>query len=292
MFANLGYFFKEAYRDTAQRPVAVIFSLISIALLLLFTAFVFAGGEQLQWLVNQLGREAAIMVFLRDDLTLTQRAQLQEKLQSLEGVTTISFVSEEEALAKMEDILGKHSTELTAKAGFNPFLSYFEVGVVPEEGLGVAGRAEVLPGVDSVRDNRQTMERLTRLTLVIRLGAIFTLLFVGLVMMITISHIIHLGLMAREEEMEIYRLLGAGPLFAAMPFLLQGLLLGFAGGLVSFLATLVVFPALGAKLHTALPFLPLQGGMELALAVGPILLLTGTLFGLCGSLLAQYQARS
>ncbi len=291
MFTNLGYFFKEAWNDIVHRPVAILFSLISIALLLFFTAFIFAGGEQLQWLVGQLGQEAAVTVFLQEDVARSQRDSLEEELQQLSGVTTIRFVSKEQALEEMEDILGEHSSELAATAGFNPFLGYFEVGVLPEEGVEVAVQAEKLPGVDSVRDNRQTLERLTRLTLVMRLGAIFALLFVGVVMMITISHIIHLGLMAREEEMEIYRLLGAGPWFAALPFLLQGTLLGFSGGLVSFLAAVVTFPILISKLHSALPFLPLQPGMGVALAVGPVLIATGTIFGLSGSLLAQYQAR-
>lgn len=291
MFANLGYFFQEAWNDTVHRPTAILFSLISIALLLLFVSLIFAGGEQLQWLVGQLGREAAIAVFLEEDVTSAQRDSLREELQHLEGVTHLRFVSKEEAQEQMEGVLGQHSSQLTATAGFNPFLSYYEVGVLPAEGVEVAVQAEKLPGVDSVRDNRQTLERLTRLTLVMRLGAVFTLLFVGVVMMITISHIIHLGLMAREEEMEVYRLLGAGPWFAAMPFLLQGSLLGFSGGLVSFLTTVAAFPILISKLHSALPFLPLQTGMGVALAIGPILITTGTVFGLCGSLLAYYQTR-
>lgn len=291
MFSNLGYFLHEAWNDTVHRPAAIIFSLISIALLLLFAAFIFAGGEQLQWLVDQLGQEAAVTVFLREDVSPTEGELLREELQRLKGVTTILYVSQEQALEQMEGVLGEHSSGLAATTGFNPFLSYFEVGVLPEKGLEVAAQAEKLPGVDSVRDNRQTLERLTRLTLVIRLGAVFALLFVGVVMMITISHIIHLGLMAREEEMELYRLLGAGPWFAAMPFLLQGSLLGFSGGIVSFLTTVVTFPILISKLQGALPFLPLQTGMGVALAIGPILIATGTVFGLWGSFLAQHQAR-
>ena len=262
--------------------------LISIALLLFLLLLSLPVGNSCN-VVGQLGQEAAVTVFCRK-MWPEPKDSLEEE-QQLSGVTTIRFVSKEQALEEMEDILGEHSSELAATAGFNPFLGYFEVGVLPEEGVEVAVQAEKLPGVDSVRDNRQTLERLTRLTLVMRLGAVFALLFVGVVMMITISHIIHLGLMAREEEMEIYRLLGAGPWFAALPFLLQGTLLGFSGGLVSFLAAVVTFPILISKLHSALPFLPLQPGMGVALAVGPVLIATGTIFGLSGSLLAQYQAR-
>ncbi|HHY37062.1 MAG TPA: hypothetical protein GX518_05155 [Firmicutes bacterium] len=290
MFTNLGYFFAEAWRDAKNRPVAVIFSLVSITLLLLFAAFVFAGGEEVQWLVGQLGEETAVTVFLKEDVTGEQVAVLEEKLAALEGVTAIRFVSQEEALEEMNKVLGSHSAELAALAGFNPFLSYFEVGVRPEQGLAVARQAENLPGVDGVRDSRQTMERLTRLSTVLRLGALFTLIFVGVVMMITISHIVHLGLLAREEEMEIYRLLGAGPWFAVMPFLLQGSLLGLAGGMLAFLLSLLFFPLLFSRLLAALPFLPLRPGVEVALAVGPVLVVTGLLFGLCGSLLAQSHA--
>lgn len=291
MFTNLGYFFAEAWWDAKNRPVAVIFSLVSITLLLLFAAFVFAGGEEVQWLVGQLGEETAVTVFLKEDVTGEQVAVLEEKLAALEGVTAIRFVSQEEALEEMNKVLGSYSAELAALAGFNPFLSYFEVGVRPEQGPAVARQAEDLPGVDGVRDSRQTMERLSRLSTVLRLGALLTLIFVGVVMMITISHIVHLGLMAREEEMEIYRLLGAGPWFALMPFLLQGSLLGLAGGVLAFLLALLFFPLLFSRLLAALPFLPLRPGVEVALAVGPVLVVTGLLFGLCGSLLAQSHAR-
>lgn len=291
MFTNLGYFLAEAWRDARSRPVAVIFSLVSITLLLLFAAFVFAGGEEVQWLVAQLGEEAAVTVFLKEDVTAAQAEVLGEKLQGLDGVTAVRFISQEEALEEMNIVLGSYSAELAALTGFNPFLSYFEVRVRPEQGLDVARQAEKFSGVDGVRDSRQTMERLTRLSTVLRLGALFTLIFVGIVMMITISHIVHLGLMAREEEMEIYRLLGAGPWFAVMPFLLQGSLLGLAGGLMSFLSALLSFPFLFSRLQAALPFLPLRPGVAVALAVSPLLVVTGLLFGLCGSLLAQSHSR-
>ncbi|MGB3932225.1 MAG: hypothetical protein WBL73_00765, partial [bacterium] len=60
---------------------------------------------------------------------------------------------------------------------------------------------------------------------------------------------------------------------------------------LAFLLALLFFPLLFSRLLAALPFLPLRPGVEVALAVGPVLVVTGLLFGLCGSLLAQSHAR-
>ena len=291
MLSNMGYFTAEAWRDAKRRPVVMFLSVFSIALLLFFASAVYAGGSELQWLLSQLRQDALITVFLAEDVSVEDRELVKEQLQDSDGVTGINYIAEEKAMAQMQDVLGEHGSNLVEMVGFNPFLSYFEVGVEPEAGVDIIEAIQGFPGVESVRDNRLTLERLTQLTRVMDFAVVVTLFFVGAVMLITISHIVYLGLMAREIEMEVYRLLGAGRWFAVMPFLLQGAFLGLLGGVFSAVLAIITFPVVVGNLQASLPFLPLLGGKQLAYEISPLIIIIGFVFGLSGSILAQSQYR-
>lgn len=286
MGQNLGFFVSEAWRDFRRRFFSHLVSVFSIALLLLFLALLLSVGAQLQSMVELLRSEAEISLFLKDDVTEKEMAELSATLSKWEGVTGVHIVSQEEALGRMNNILGAKKDSLAAFEGFNPFMAYLEVSVMPEKAGEISRNASHLPFVDGVRDNQQTLDKLVRLTATLRVAEWITACFVGIIMMIVVSHLVNLAIVARREEMEIYRLLGAGEGFVVMPFVLQGGFMGLAGGVLAFLHTLLLFPFLFTRLQGALPFLPMVSGFSVAVTIGPLIVGLGLLFGLLGSLMA------
>jgi len=183
----------------------------------------------------------------------------------------------------MQELLDTEAGLLQAFDGFNPFASFFEVRVVPEQAAQVAEAAASLPGVERVRDNKEVLSRLVSLTWAVKwVGAVVTIA-VGVVVMVVISNIVRLGIYSRREEIEIIKLLGASEWFVATPFILEGTIIGGLGGLISILTLLGLYPGLYALLHRSLPFVPFIHWSATLKPLSLIVVALGICFGGLGS---------
>ncbi len=113
----------------------------------------------------------------------------------------------------------------------------------------------------------------------------FGTLIIALAMVIIISNTLRMTLLARADEVQLMRLLGAGEWFVRMPFLLEGGLLGAGAGLLAWLLLWPPLMAVGDWLA--------QLNAEVSgLALMPPLLLGGALLGWLGALLATTRMAS
>jgi len=113
----------------------------------------------------------------------------------------------------------------------------------------------------------------------------FGTLIIALAMVIIISNTLRMTLLARADEVQLMRLLGAGEWFVRMPFLLEGGLLGAGAGL---LAWLLLWPPLIAVAEWLVQLNAEVSGFTLLLP----LLLGGALLGWLGALLATTRMAS
>ncbi|MEW5936154.1 MAG: permease-like cell division protein FtsX, partial [Bacillota bacterium] len=107
-------------------------------------------------------------------------AKLEEQIRNLEGVTSVRFVSKQEALERMRQSFGERAAILEAVDDINPLPDSFEVQVArPEQVAPVAEAIAAMPGVAKVDYKRDTVEKLFRLTAVLRgLGVVVAVLLV------------------------------------------------------------------------------------------------------------------
>ncbi|MDI6824308.1 MAG: permease-like cell division protein FtsX [Bacillota bacterium] len=211
-------------------------------------------------------------------------AKLEEQIRNLEGVTTVRFVSKQEALERMRESFGERAAILEAVDDINPLPDSFEVQVArPEQVAPVAEAIAAMPGVAKVDYKRDTVDKLFRLTAVVRgLGVVVAVLLV-LGSTVVISNAIRLTVFARRREVAIMKLVGATDWFIRWPFVLEGLALGVGG------AALAVGALAGAYWWAAgiaartLPFLVLVEPEQVVRLTWAPLLGLGAVVGSLGS---------
>lgn len=113
----------------------------------------------------------------------------------------------------------------------------------------------------------------------------FGTLVIGLAMVIVVSNTLRMILLARADEVQLMRLLGAGEWFVRMPFLLEG---GLLGGMAGGLAWLLLWPPLLAVAGWLQQMQAEVSGMLLL----PPMLFGGLLLGALGALLATARLAS
>jgi len=98
--------------------------------------------------------------------------------------------------------------------------------------------------VERVLGQQTGIDRLVELTAQLRNLGFIVLSFVALTVLLIVVNGIRMALMARAQEIEIMRLVGASDRYVRWPFILEGVFIGLAGAIVTLLLLLIASPAI------------------------------------------------
>ena len=202
-----------------------------------------------------------------------------------QAVQDVEYVSEDQALERARRELVEFR-DAYRDLQVNPLPASLEIRLKDgyRNASAVASVAERLKGfsfVDDVRYGRDWVERLDRLrNLTGIVGLVVGLAFASVAVVI-IGVTIRLTILQRAREINIMRLVGATNNFIRGPFLLEGALKGFLGGLLS-----LVLCYAGYRLFTGSGTASLSGLVFFGPDLMLLLVVFGVLIGLGGSLVS------
>jgi cell division transport system permease protein len=294
LFRALSYFFQEALTSLWRSRLINALSIGTIAVSLFVLGAFLTVASNLNEVVNRWTQKIQVTFFLQDGLEAKVERSLEDRLRGDPAVDVIEYVSRDEALRRFRGLF-KDLRDLPEDLGENPFPASIEVTLrpdhhSPEEVERLVHAHERAPGVEEVQYDLLWIQRLTTAVKLVRgvggiLGGILTLAGI-----FTISNVIKLTVYARQDELDIMRLVGATQAYVGGPFVVEGMILGGLGGLLSVGLLWAAFhfftqDALHASdlLGRAVVFLP----RELCWAV----VLGGMLVGVVGSIVSLGRSK-
>ncbi len=233
----VAYFFEEALVSLWRSRLINALSVGTIAVsLFVLGAFLTVAGN-LSEVVQRWTQKVAVTFYLEDGLEDRIRESLFNRLKEDPAVDSLAIVSRDEALARFRSLFRDLRT-LPEDLGENPFPASLEVTLKAgrqsaEEVQRLVHAFENAPGVEEVQYDLLWIQRLaTAVRLVRGVGA-----FLGGILVLagvfTISNVIRLTVYARQDELDIMRLVGATRAYIMGPFVVEGMVQGGLGGLVS-----------------------------------------------------------
>jgi cell division transport system permease protein len=239
---RLIFFFQEALRalkrNGAPSVAAIVTTVVTVVLLgMLIPIFQTAQGKS-----DEVRDQLNVQYELYDDATKAEIATLKQKLEGIPHVAQVTFVSKDDALATLKGEL-KDKT-IVEELHTNPLPNSFEVKADDAANL-ASIRAAVYPNgpkgqpfsaiIVKEFDRQQSSEKIEQVTsaLKIVLTVITALLILASLMLV--GNTIRLSIYTRRREVEVMRLVGATRWFIRWPFMIEGVVVGFAGGLVAIL---------------------------------------------------------
>ncbi len=284
----LSYFFDEALTSLWRSRLVNAVSVGTIAVSLFVLGAFLTVASRLGDVVSRWTEKVQLIVYLDDRIEPRVLASLEDRLRQDAAVDALERVSREQALARFRELF-RDLSSLPEDLGENPFPASLEVNLKPghqspAEVQRLARSLDGVPGVREVQYDLLWIERLaTGVRLVRGLGA-FLGGILALAGVFTISNVIRLTIYAREDELDIMRLVGATRAYVKGPFVAEGMLQGGLGGIV---AAFLLWGALG-WLSRALASSDLLGRATLAppLAITLLLVAGGMAVGVAGSLLS------
>lgn len=174
-----------------------------------------------------------VSIFLTDDITDEQSAALDSRLGDSDEVENFLYESKEEAYARFSQQF-REQPELVANTPEDALPASFRVELFNPERYDVINEEFAgLPGVDSVKDEGDFLDRLFGLLNGVRNATIAVAIVQALAALLLISNTIQLAAFNRRTETSIMRLVGASRWYTQLPFILEAALAGLLGALLA-----------------------------------------------------------
>lgn len=280
---NAGYFLKEVRTIVRLNMMSNVFSIISISMIFFILSMVVSGWWASSQIVEAIQGEAEINVYFKDGLDAEDVQMLVSKVGNIDGVREARLVDENEAYRRMEEILGKDA-RVMEYFDDNPFSPFIEMKIQIGEIGTILEELERIDGIEHVRDNREVLDRIESIAGVLGILGYLVVAAVGISTIVIISHIIRMGIYDNREQIKTLRLMGAPESFIAFPFLLEGLLLTFAGGALASVAAVFALKYVYAQITGPLPFIPVPPLESIAADVVLMIMSLSMVLGAAGSI--------
>jgi cell division transport system permease protein len=276
---RLWFFIQEAFRalrrNAAPSMAAIVTTIVTVILLGVLIPIFQATQAKSEDIRDQL----AFRVAIYDDATQGEIAALRQRLREIPHVASLQFVTKREALqelkADLEDGDLKQSINQLKR---NPLPANFIVKADDAANLDSIRQAVTPPGpsgtprpispiIQDVFDRSQERSKIEQVTgaLKVVLTVITALLIVASLMLV--GNTIRLSIYARRREVEVMRLVGATRWFIRWPFMIEGVVVGFLGGLVAILVLWLGKVTIVDPLSDTFAFVAAQNTMSFGLLV-------------------------
>jgi cell division transport system permease protein len=242
----------EAWRSLASNVSTTFAATMTVLVGMFILGLFIALFTWTQSWSNHVKRELVVKVDFKTSgekggpATRQQENAVARLLSSNPKIKTANFIPKAVAFRQMQ----KLHPELTRDLPWNPLPDSFQV--VPVKAEYIHDIAQSLqpppPGVSKVIEGKKLSSRV--LTFAHVIDIVFAIGAVVLVLASTllIANTIRLSIFSRRREIEVMKLVGATNWFVRAPFMIEGLICGFAGSLLAILllilAKAVALPAI------------------------------------------------
>lgn len=274
----------EACKSFWRNSFMSIASIVTVALSFFILGIFAIMVANLDNFADNLENQVQISVYLKDGLTTEQVMSVGKRLKAFPEVRQIKFTNKDQAMTELKERMKDQPGILEALEGKNPLPTSYEITFTQAGAVKKAAQiVATYPEVESSHYGQEIIEQLLNITRVIRWGGMALIVLLTVATLFIISNTIRLTVFARRKEIGIMKYVGATNWFIRWPFLLEGLLLGFIGGVIADAALVQFYRFVTSEIHHSLAFLPLVGMNPFMYQVGIGLLLLSMIIGAVGS---------
>lgn len=229
---NFGYFFHEGLSNMFSHGFMSFAAVgITVACLLIMGSFTLVAVNANE-LLEQLEKENEILAFVDDTYTEDQARALQSELEKVSNVTTVTFITREEA---MKTYQSEHPDEIFKDLDASTFRDRYAIHVADLKQLSeTADAIRAVTGIADVNAYEQIAGGFITVRNVATVVCVTLIAILFLVSVFITSNTIKLTTFDRREEIAIMKMVGATNSFIRWPFVYEGFLLGLLSAVIAF----------------------------------------------------------
>ena len=221
-FNSIGYMISEGFKSVFKQKKMTSASIIIMCATMFMFGIFYLIGENVNFAMSQLESEQGIRVMIKEGATDSEIEKLKVDIQSIDGVSTVTFISKSEALATVKSWISGSSDSENLLEGYdedNPFpASYFVTLTDLSKNSEVQEKINKLDNVDDLSTNNDVISKLATLARTIQVITLVLLLILIAISIFIIAYTIKLTVYARRREISIMKYVGATNGFIRGPF--------------------------------------------------------------------------
>jgi cell division transport system permease protein len=212
--------------------------------------------------IRQISNKIDISVYLGDSVTTQQVNGLVGRLRLLPNVKSVSYISQDQALAEYKAENASNKTLLTAISETNNPLPA-SIQIQPIDINKIQGIKNFLDkpqylalqdpqaGTSYSGDRKAAIDQIAHATNIIREAGIIAVVVFAMISVLIIFNTIRMAIFNRRDEIGIMSLLGASPAYIRGPFVVESMIYGIISALVSVLIIDVLFAGSASALKAS-----------------------------------------
>lgn len=269
------YFISDAFKSINRNRTISIAAMITVFITFFILGIFTLLGLNINKIIDDAAGKIEIQVFLDDNIKLVDKREVEIRLNSQEGVKEVVYETKEEAFKNFSETLDNNPGLLQGYSLDNNPLPNSYIVKLKEASYAdsVAKAVEEMDGVESIKNQLDMVKSIEKFTTGIQMaGIIVFIVFIG-VSVFLIMNTIKLTVYARRREVGIMKFVGATDWFIRWPFIIEGMVIGSLGALLSSIALYFGYSAI---------YKTLISNMMIATFISPTIVLTimvGLFFG-------------
>jgi cell division transport system permease protein len=287
MIRFLAFSLSRAWQGFWRNGAMSLAATATMTLMLLLLAGFFIVQNGLLAGLQFVEQKVEVVADLRDTATMTDVQALEDRIAALPEVADVAYVSKDEALQRFRDARAAQGEEdLTAYLDSNPLRASLEVKLRSASDFATVNEVMAAdPSVERVRNIADLVNRLLTVTDFLRNAGLVILGVIGAIVLFIIINAIRLAVVARSDEIEVMRLVGASDAFIRWPFVFEGALVGLLGAAITLGTIALVADPLSQFMYDFFRILPIHVG-AIARDVAVLVVGSGVGLGVLGAFIS------
>ena len=250
-------YIRDAAKSVIRNFSLSLASISCIAITLIVVAFSIVISYNVENFTESIRKDVTMVIFLNKDAKKDDYSRIEAAIRNTGNVEKLTFKSKQESAA--ETAKGNEVFETIIKGwtdDTNPLLDSYELKVKDvEEIKDTASKIKKIDKVETVSYGEDMVDQLIVIFDVVKKVSIGAVVALVVVTAFLIANTIKLAIYARRREIEIMRLVGASNISIKIPFVIEGLFLGFLGSVIPIIITIYGYTSLydffGGKLFSS-----------------------------------------
>lgn len=276
------YYISEAFKSIGLNRLTSVASITtSVATMFMLGIFLILSLN-VNNIASEFSRDCEIQVFISDDCDENIYNEIGDNIQTIANVANVNKYTKEQIFEEVKNKLGEKSNILDGLENDNPYRNSFKVTLTDlSYTKQVTQEIKKIKGVEVVSDLQSAADTIVKVVNYIKNISLWIVILLCVVAAFIVSNTIKVSVFSRRKEIKIMKYIGATDSFVRWPFIIEGMIIGVIGALISFAIIWLIYSKF--IMNIDISFITLLPFKNIALFVLGMFVLVGCVIGIIGS---------
>lgn len=284
--SGFGYLIREGFRSIWSNRIMSIASICVLVSCLVLTGAAELISVNIEKEVDSVGKTNETTVYIKDGASDLEAVYIGKNLEKLDNITSVRFYPKEDAINEFKDSLPEAVFE-NVNGDNNPLPDAYIIAMDDLSKYDQTIDAILkVDGVDSSNNRSELARKLTDISNLVSYISLAIVVALTIISLFIIANTIRTTMYSRRFEISIMKSVGATNAFVRLPFVVEGMVLGFISAIIGTGVLYVVYEGVMSAVNSfvkisTIPF------SDVYLQVGGIFIVAGVVIGAFGSFISM-----